>query len=153
MGVPGLRSRAGRCRLMTIPDWLKAHLESRGLWDADGVGRAARARRCKCREYVLAGLDADRCAFPAAVDVEPLSARGEAVALIAGRSTYSLRILSGRLELDQRSHFDIRGPQNRLDVLAGHLCGQPSLGAVPGLGMASRLGFQPVGLYPAEPPF
>lgn len=124
-----------------IETWLQRHLEDRGLWDTDGVGRAARARRCRCRQYVLAGLDSDRCALPVAVDPDPLSARGEAVALIAGRSTYSLRFLSGRLELDHRGHFEIRGGRTyRVDVLAGHRCDQPSIGLAPGLGTASRLG-------------
>lgn len=125
-----------------IPTWLRAHLEDRGLWDADGVGRAARAHRCRCRSYVLAGLDADRCALPVAAEPDPLSARGEAVALIAGRATFSLRMLSGRLELDHRGHFEIRDRRTtRIDVLAGHLCDQPSIGTVPGLGAASRLKF------------
>lgn len=128
-----------------IATWLQRHLEDRGLWDTDGVGRAARARRCRtCRSYVLAGLDADRCALPVAVDPDPLSRLGEAAALIAGRTTYSLRFRSGRLELDDRSQYEIRGDAGReaprRDVLAGHVCGQPSIGAAPALGTTSRLG-------------
>jgi len=125
-----------------IPAWLQRHLEDRGLWDVDGVTRAARARRCRtCRQYVLAGLDADRCALPVAVDPDPLSRLGEAAALIGGRTTYSLRFLSGRLELDHRGQFEIRGEAGseiRHDVLAGHVCGQPSIGQAPELGQASR---------------
>lgn len=142
---------------MTTPDWLRAHLEMRGLWDADGYGRAAKARRCRCREYVLAGLDGDRCAFPVAVDPDPLSRLGEAVALVAGRSTYSLRMLSGRLELDHRNHFEIRGEVARTnlrhDVLVRHTCGLPSLGLAPGLGVASRLAFSVTGSDNASPNF
>lgn len=123
-----------------IPAWLQQHLEDRGLWDTDGVGRAARGRRCRtCREYVLVGLDSDRCAAPVAVDPDPLSAFGEAVARLGGRTTYSLRWLSGRLELDWRSHYDIRSEPRRLDVLQGHECGQPSIGAMPTFGTATRL--------------
>lgn len=138
-----------------IPTWLRAHLEDRGLWDSDGIGRAARAHRCRsCRQYVLAGLDSDRCALPVAADPDPLSARGEAVALIAGRSTYSLRFLSGRLELDHRTHFEIRGGRtDRMDILAGHLCDQPSIGLGPGLGVASRLASPPPSSDLAAIPF
>lgn len=139
---------------MVIAGWLRAHLEDRGLWDADGVSRAARARRCRCREYVLAGLDSDRCALPVATDLDPLSARGEAVALIAGRTTYSLRFLSDRLELDRRSHFEIRGGRtDRVDVLADHRCGLPSLGLAPELGATSRLGFLVPDPLPDEPTY
>lgn len=142
---------------MSTPDWLRAHLESRGLWDSDGYSRATKARRCRCHEYVLAGLDSDRCALPVAVDPDPLSRLGEAVALLAERPTYSLRILSGRLELDHRNHFEIRGEvvrdNLRHDVLVRHTCGLPSLGQAPGLGQASRLGFSPVGIDPTDPNF
>lgn len=138
---------------MTTAPWLQRYLEDRGLWNADGFARAARGRRCRiCREYTLAGLDSDRCALPVAVDPEPLSARGEAAALLAGRTTYSLRFLSGRLELDRRSHFEIRGEQRRLDILARHVCGEPSIGLAPGLGALSRLDPLPDPVT-AEPPF
>lgn len=137
---------------MTIPTWLQRHLEDRGLWDLDSIGRAARARRCRtCRDYVLAGLDADRCALPVAADPDPLSVRGEAIAILAGKPTYSLRYLSNRFELDHRGHFDIRGDPRRLDVLAGHICGQPSLGTLPELGQASRLAPPAVPIHTAPP--
>lgn len=141
-----------------IPTWLQHHLEDRGLWDSDGVTRAARARRCRtCREYVLAGLDSDRCALPVAVDPDPLTPLGESAALLAGKSTYSLKFWSGRLELDHRGHYQIRGDVQRMrlrhDVVARHVCGMPSIGAGPGLGRPTRL----PGLNPAppvaEPPF
>lgn len=163
-----------------IPAWLRDHLEQRGLWDTDGVGRGAKVQRCrKCREYVLVGLDADRCALPVACDPDPLSRLGEAAAVIAGRTTYSLRWLSDRLELDHRGHFEIRGDARcgdvccpakancrdpdcsmaredldlRHDVLASHSCGEPSIGAAAGLGAESRL--RPVAGNPpgATPPF
>lgn len=139
--------------------WLKAHLEDRGLWDADGVTRAVRARRCRdCREYVLVGLSSDRCGFPVAADPDPLSRLGEAVSLMAGRSTYSLRNAGDRLELDHRSHFEIRGEaaRDRLrhDVLARHVCGLPSIGLSDGLGAASRLARAPdQHSFDGPPPF
>ena len=143
---------------MTTAPWLQQYLEDRGLWDTDGCTRAARCRCCRiCREYVLIGLNADRCAFPVAVDPDPLSHLGEAAALIAERATYSLRFLSGRLELDYRTHFEIRGEASRddlrLDVLATHVCGQPSLGRAPGLGTASRIAPAVVSDSAIEPPF
>lgn len=139
---------------MTMPAWLQRHLEDRGLWDTDGVSRAARARRCRdCRRYVLTGLDADRCALPVAVDPDPLSVLGEATAILAGKTTFALRFLSGRLELDHRGHFELRSPPRRLDVLAGHACGQPSLGSLPDLGMASRLGTVEALQSGTAPPF
>lgn len=144
---------------MTVPTWLQQHLETCGLWDTDGVGRAARARRCRdCREYVLVGLSSDRCGFPVAVDPDPLSVRGEAVALLAERTTYSLRNSVGRLELDFRTHFEIRGEVTRSglrhDVLARHVCGQPSLGLVDGLGLTSRLALIPSSqAFDGPPPF
>lgn len=143
---------------MTMPTWLQEHLEIRGLWDSDGTTRVARARRCRtCREYTLVGLDSDHCALPVAVDADPLSPAGEVAALLAGQTTYSLRDLAGRLELDRRTHFEIRGDAAREsvrhDVLARHVCGQPSLGAAPGLGQPSRLVAAVVALPVAEPPF
>lgn len=146
-----------------IATWLQRHLEDRGLWDSDGITRATRARRCRsCRAYVLAGLDSDQCALPVAVDIDPLNRLGEAAALIAGRTTYSLRFRSGRLELDHRGQFEIRGEaqrnltggQLRRDVLPAHVCGMPSLGAAAQLGEPTRLsagcGFF---LTYGEPPF
>jgi hypothetical protein len=138
-----------------IAGWLQQHLEDRGLWDADGTTRVARGRRCRtCREYTLAGLDANRCALPVAVDVDPLSPRGEVAAVLSGRTTYSLRLLADQLELDRRGAFEIRsGRTERLDVLPRHVCGLPSLGLVPGLGAPSRLGFRSAALMPVDPPF
>lgn len=125
---------------MTTAAWLQTYLELVGLWNTDGIGRAARGRRCRtCREYILVGLDADRCALPVAVDPDPLSRLGEAAALLAGRSTFSLRFLSGRLELDHRGHFEIRGELKRFDVLALHVCGEPSIGLAVRMGTDSRL--------------
>jgi hypothetical protein len=92
-----------------------------------------------------------------AVDPDPLSRLGEAAALIAERTTYSLRFLSGRLELDVRGHFEIRGEAARdglrLDVLARHVCGEPSIGMTPALGAESRLPAIAVSNLADEPPF
>ncbi len=145
---------------MSIPKWLQIHLEAKGLWDQDGVSRAARARRCKgCRRYVLVGLDGDRCALPVAVDPEPLSALGEAAALLTGRTTYRLAFLSSRLELDARDRYQIRGdaagrtgPQH--DVLAAHACGTTPLPeADHRLGAPSALTFDAPARRLVEPPF
>lgn len=111
-----------------LPKWLLAHLEEQGHL-VGGVGRRATIRPCAdCRQATVTGLDADRCAHRATCDPNPLTARGEAIALIAGRRTYALRRLFGRLELDHRDHWQIRAnpaghPDNRYDVLAEHRCG------------------------------
>jgi hypothetical protein len=129
---------------VTVPTWLQHHLEQAGLWDSDGTTRAARARRCRsCRDYVIVGLDADRCALPVAVDPDPLTELGEAAALIAGRRTFALSYRTGRLELDLRTTYEIRSVRQRdsgrVDVLAEHVCGCPSIGTAAGLGQPTRL--------------
>lgn len=122
---------------MSLPTWLKTKLQRDGLMDEDGLTRRARARRCKqCRAYLLAGLDGDICALPAYVDPTPLSALGEAAALILGRRTYALWYFGGRLELSPRDQFQIKGspagqPKNRFDVHVEHICGSGPLPSAP----------------------
>lgn len=132
-----------------FPPWLRAHLEKRGLWNADAVGRAARARTCRrCGRTILVGLDGDLCADVALADPSPLSVLGEAAALVLGRRTYSLRWASSRLELDYRSSFHIRPHRDRLDVVAEHDCHSlplPSLASVLSVASPAR--------YDGDPPF
>lgn len=91
----------------------------------NNIGRRAKVRTCKtCGAVTLVGLDADRCAGEAHVDLRPLTALGEALALLAGRSTYRLRVI-GRLSLDHRTRWHITStPAGRgdFDVLADHVC-------------------------------
>lgn len=138
---------------MTVPKWLEQHLESRGLWDADGITRHARVRRCrKCRARIVVGLDADLVAGEAHCDPYPLSQLGEAAALILGRRTYSLRWIAalGELRIDGRGQFEIRGhpagstPRPGLpiyDVVAEHVCGTLPLPSIPSVHEKPRITF------------
>lgn len=116
---------------MGVPQWLAQRLIDAGHWDIFGISRNARGRRCRdCNEWVLAGLDADRCAGTAYVDPEPLSALGEMVALMGGRSTYLLRRDTSSFRLDYRDRWAIQGNpagshKQRGDVVADHLCHDP----------------------------
>lgn len=93
----------------------------------NGIGRRAQARVCGCGAIILVGLDADRCAGEARVDPTPLTAVGEALAIMTGRSTYLLRTV-GRPELDHRSRWHIGGASaDDVAVLAEHACGTPPL--------------------------
>lgn len=117
-----------------IAPWLQHHLEQTGAWDADGISRAAKSRRCPdCRMWVLAGLDDPRCAGPAIVDTSPLSSLGETVALLTGRSTYALRRFHTRIELDHRNQWSIHTPPEHApyDVIAEHRCRTPMLPTMP----------------------
>lgn len=95
---------------------------------ASGAGRGLQARWCRCGAPVLAGLDGDVCAFPAVVDIGPLSAIGEAVARIQGRRTFEIR-KRGAFQLMRRNRHAIRDrPPGRrawcgpIDVVAEHVC-------------------------------
>lgn len=117
---------------MGVPQWLAQHLINAGHWDVNGLSRNARGRRCRdCGDWVLAGWDADRCAGTAYVDPTPLSALGEAMALVGGLDTYLLRRHEGRtFRLDRRHRWAIASkpaghPGLRGDVVAEHQCNAP----------------------------
>lgn len=117
-----------------MPDWLVRHLQTIGAMGNDRIGRQARTSRCvKCRAVILVGLDGDRCGWVARVDPLPLAPIGEAVALLAGRSSYALRIGVGVCELQYRDRWQILGSPagTRFDVLAEHACGAGSLPSAP----------------------
>lgn len=122
--------------MSAIPAWLQRHLESRGLWDADGITRAVRTRRCPtCHRRILTGLDSKTAGGPATVDARPLSVLGETIARTVGRTTYALWWAGDRLELEIRFRCDLRGwpadGQRRYDVVADHACTHRPLPAVP----------------------
>lgn len=115
---------------MTFAPWLRQHLINTGRWNIDGINRAARARTCThCPQILLAGLDDPRCAGPATVDPTPLSPLGEALALIDGRTTYTLTRRGNHLELDHRNQWTITahpaGTQPGVDIVAEHRCSTP----------------------------
>lgn len=103
------------CRV-SLPEWLR-----RTLGD---TYRSVRLRTCtRCNAPVLAGLDADNCAFAARVDMTPISATGEAVALLTGRRTFDLVGGGGEKKLYIREDHNIKSDRRYL-VFAEHRCGQ-----------------------------
>lgn len=111
-----------------MPDWLVAAITAK-----TGVppgARYCRARKCRqCRAPVLVGLDGELCSFTAVVDPDPLTPYGEALALLAGRDTYTLRRRAGRFTLTAREVWHIAGGTPG-DVVARHHC--PALPIPPG---------------------
>ncbi|MFW6598135.1 hypothetical protein ACQBAU_16235 [Propionibacteriaceae bacterium Y2011] len=91
-----------------------------------------RDHRCHtCRTPILTGDDADICAWPATVDLLPLTPLGEALAQIDGRHTYTIDRPAGliRLRIRRRRSWTIRarpaGQSKRwapYDVVAAHNC-------------------------------
>jgi hypothetical protein len=82
-------------------------------------------RRCPaCRRMTVEGADA-RTGLPVRAESQPLSKLGEALALLAGRGTFSLQRIGGQLEIAGRDQFSIRGQPagtKGVDVLVRHDC-------------------------------
>lgn len=99
------------------------------------MSRYAQTDTCRhCRAPVLTGLDEDLCAFHATTDPNPLTALGEALALLAGRRTYELRRRGeNRLGLYRRDRWQIQGRQagDQHFVVADHQCDTPPLPTIP----------------------
>lgn len=111
--------------------WLRDHLVAAGQVTETGVARTARIRACDdCRAQVLAGLDSDIAALEAYCDPQPLSRIGEAIALLEGRRTLTLRREGRGWVLDWRDSHEIAGApatsQPRRDVVREHRCRTPS---------------------------
>lgn len=97
----------------------------------NGITRRAKERTCTCGAPIFVGLDADRCAGEVRVDTKPVTAAGEALAILSGRSTYLLRT-GLRPELDHRTQWHIAGTSaDDTTVLAAHTCGAPPLPTKP----------------------
>lgn len=108
--------------------WLRDHLIRNGHMAEGGATRRARLRVCRsCGEHVLNGLDGIVCAFDTYCDPIPLSAFGEAVAVMQGRHTYAVHSEGGRYVLDPRDGYQIAwspaASKKREDVLRQHRCG------------------------------
>lgn len=116
---------------MNTRTWLRDHLIAGGHLTETGLTRRARIRVCACSARVLVGLDDDVCALESAVDPEPLNQLGEALALLEGRYTLSLRRDGRGFVLDRRHRFEIAakpaGTQPRTDVVREHRCGSREL--------------------------
>ena len=114
-----------------MPEWLVERLDRAGYIDSTtAAGRQARATKCPdCHWPIIRGLTEFPGALSVDVDPPPLTATGEAVCLILGRSTYELRWLGNRYELDTRDQWRRRerpaGMTKQVDVLAKHICGKP----------------------------
>jgi hypothetical protein len=110
-------------------------LETTGKLGRDMIGRAAKVSRCdQCGALILTGLDGDRCAGVARVDTTALAPIGEAVAIIAGRATYALYRITGRVELTRRDRWSIAGAPagtRPYDVVAAHTCAAVDLPSLP----------------------
>lgn len=147
-------------RTRSSAEWevINRRLEAMGLRDPDsGAMRKARASYCQsCRRPVMIGLDAEWCALARRCDPAPLSATGEALALLAGRRTFSLTWMGGRYEIDFRDQWRIRqdpaGCTPGLDVLVEHDCQLVS--AYPSIPSTVRLPYSDTwaGL-PLDPPY
>lgn len=112
------------------PTEIVKRLHADGTIDpATGTTRRARPARCsRCKAWVVRGYGADWCSLAVDADPDPLDAIGEALALIAGRATFELRIVGGRPELRRRDRWMIAGHpagSDKTDILAGHDCDKP----------------------------
>jgi hypothetical protein len=121
-----------------MPRWLRQQLTEAGVITA-GYTRAARAAKCeKCVARVIKGWTDEPCAILATCDPAPLSNLGEVVAILQGRATYDLAYRGGRLELDDRDDFHIKGSppetpnwwREQADVLAEHRCNTDPLPSI-----------------------
>lgn len=109
------------------PKWLVNHLVATGHLTETGATRRARIRPCpNCHDLILVALDGDRCAFEAHVDPDPLTALGEALAVIDNRHTWTLRRSGDGYVLDPRDATSIAyrpaGTEPRADILRQHRC-------------------------------
>lgn len=81
-----------------------------------------------CRHPTLVGPDDDTAALTIRADPNPLTTQGEATALLAGRTTYTLRTLAGKPTLTRRDHWTIAArPADTIHVVADHSCDSSSI--------------------------
>ena len=108
---------------------IRAMLEAQGLM-VDRMTRRVSARTCReCHAPILAAIAGDVAGIPAYVDPVPLSPLGEALAVLCGRYTCSLRPAARGLRLDLRDSYHITeaAGSGRYDVVAQHRCGAAPL--------------------------
>jgi hypothetical protein len=122
-------------RAEPMPNWLSRRLETLGHLDHSKPGppatRKARAIFCpRCHQSVMRGLLAMPTPWSVDVDPTPLTAEGEALAMLAGISTYKLQWIRDRYEIDKRDVSKIGFKpvtyNQGFDVLAEHHCGIPA---------------------------
>lgn len=100
------------------------------------TGERCRARWCDCGAAILTGYDADRVAFLAHTDTQPISAIGELIAINQNRRTYQLEPRGKGYALTRRAAWAISAkpagatrPGITWDVVAQHVCGADPLPA------------------------
>jgi len=133
--------------------WLLDSLIAKGVLTPAGIGRRAHVRRCRdCGRYTFVGLDDVVMAGVATVDVAPLDALGELLALLCGLTTYDLSWRGDRYEIDRRESHHIRsappGSKAGNDVVNDHRCGVDIAHHA-----ASRLRIPSAYVFPDKPPF
>lgn len=111
-----------------MQEWILKTLIEDGTLAPSGYRRCAVVRPCRsCGRPTFQGMTAEPMACEATVDLAPLDAFGELVALTGGIKTWHLRFVAGRYEIDLRDAFDIKdnpaGKDTRYDVVATHVCG------------------------------
>jgi hypothetical protein len=80
----------------------------------------------RCRASTLKGLDGEVAAFSVMTEVDPVDERGEFLALMSGRDTFTHRMVGKKMQLRWRSAGMIKAfPPSQYRVLAEHRCGQP----------------------------
>lgn len=137
--------------------WLVDHLIRTGHMTETGATRRARLRSCPrgCGAWVVFGLDGIVAAREARVDPTPLSALGEALALLEGRYTEALYREGGGYALDPRQPIQIKsrpaGATPREDVLREHRCRSRELGDAEIA--ATVFAVDPATATPTDPPF
>lgn len=96
--------------------------------------RHIHATRCRtCRADTLRGLNDTVAAGIIEVDPTPLSALGEALAILAGHATVACEDYSG-IRFTRRGHHQITGRPagtGRFDVYATHVCHAAPLPSIP----------------------
>jgi hypothetical protein len=114
-----------------------------------------RPERCPaCGHLVIAGTDAD-LGLDVVCDSGPLTKMGEALALVGGSGTFTLRLIGDRFDLSRRDQFRIRGSPagtNGVDVLVRHSCYSAANAELPRMRSTIRRAVSIVEL-PDDPPF
>lgn len=91
--------------------------------------RQAKLHICqRCRAECMRGDDNDNCAMTATVDIDPIDAFGESLAVLSRRGTYDLIPMSGKtakpgaMELHHRQNYHYLKDERKWPVLVEHRC-------------------------------
>lgn len=110
-----------------IPTWLVSMLSAKGLYNEDGISRAAKLGKCPdCRAAVMHGLDGDRAAAAVMTTPYEIDRVGEVIAILLGLHTFTLTQTAGPKRMvwniDPRNPWAIAAGQ-RTPLVAEHRCG------------------------------